>query len=204
MKINGVHSRPDESVFSIKMPAIPKDIEKGIGFIVDKTYNYNSNIKVLQDVVLSVIFNNRRAKYAVYSEWERCTYWIKKYLYEDFKIPKENIKIIQKYELPKDENDCEYFHGNISLREYRHVIGAFSLNSLYVFTDNPKSDTILELIKLSKMTKFNMYTIDCEGSFIDYTNPQNSTSEYYFIQGGYINEPVKTPKELIFRSKSSN
>ena len=74
----------------------------------------------------------------------------------------------------------------------------------YVFTDNPKSDTIRELVKSSHMHHFKIFTIDCEGCFLDYDNPRNSTNEYYFTQGGYINEPVKTPKELIFRSKPSN
>ena len=55
--MNGPHSVPDQSCFSIKMPDIPDNTESGIGFIVDKSYNHNSNIKVLQDVVLSVIFN---------------------------------------------------------------------------------------------------------------------------------------------------
>lgn len=203
--MNSVHSIPDQSCFSIKMPYIPDNTKSGIGFIVDKSYNHNSNIKVLQDVVLSVIFNNRNARYAVYSEYERCTFWIKKYLYEDFKIPKENIKFIPKYEVPTDEDEsCPYFHGSLSLREYKELIATFPLNSLYVFTDNPKSDTIRELVKSSHMHHFKIFTIDCEGCFLDYDNPHNSTNEYYFTQGGYINEPVKTPKELIFRSKPSN
>lgn len=191
------------SVFAIKMPPIPKDTERGIGFIVDKTYNHSANIKVLQDVVLSVIFNNEHAKYAVYSEWEKCTFWIKKYLYEDFKIPKDRIKFIPKYELSKDDDTCKYFHGSVSLREYRELIATFPIESLYVFTDNPKSDTIRELIVFSHNSKFKLYTIDSEGTFIDHDNPQNSTNDAYFIQGGYLNELAKTPKELIFRSKPS-
>ena len=194
-------STPENTVFAIQMPNVPNDTIFGIGFIVDKSYNKDSNIKVLQDTVLTVINNNPNANYAYYSEYDRCTYWIEKYLNETFKIPKEKIKKIEKKKHSKEDCKCKYFTGSLSLKEYREVIAAYPLDSLYVFTDNPRSDTIRELVRLSKESRFRVYTIDCEGTFIDYSDPENSMSEPYFVQGGYFNECVKTDQRRIFRQR---
>lgn len=200
--------------FVTKPPPLPKDSKDGIGIFVHNGYD-SRHIKVFQDIVLSVISNNRSAKYVIHSSDTRCNLWANEYL-SIYHIPHHNIIFIDpkhphhhhhmknefniadrdkktnRLEKPELEERRVFFSKNaLTLQTYKEAISKFDLDSVYVFTDNPKATEILELINAGEVYNFKVYTITSDGDYEDHSDPNNPKNHKAMYGGIYRNEHLK-------------
>ena len=214
---------------------MPRESKKAIGFIVSEDYD-ERNIKVVQDVALSVIRNNLDATFIVYSPIDKITEWISDYL-KIHKIPKERKIFVYpegcepKSEFEKQNERCDrltvrdrnyygrngaspvdfaqkgfLYHGNHkqkdvyfkqlnsknpiykTLQRYKSIIGAYELDSVIIFTDDPKSTEVKEIHHSAMEYKYQVITVTSDGDFDDITNPTNPHNHKTFYGGIYRHE----------------
>ncbi len=88
------------------------------------------------------------------------------------------------------------YHGRKSnvantLEWYKNIIGQYRLNTVVVFSDNPKSTEINELLKSALEYGFKVVTITSDGDFTDLNNPMNKLNHKRYYGGLYRNEHLK-------------
>ena len=170
-------------MFSTPIPPMPKDTGKVIGFIVHHKFD-TRNIKVVKDIVHSVINNNMHASYVVSwdTEKERAIYWIEEFL-KTFQVPEEKITRIPQY---KEDSINKFYCAGVNaelLYLYKKLMGIEGLEAIYVFTDNKKATELVELINACRLYNIRVVTIDSEGEYTDYLDERLYMNERMFIEG---------------------